>query len=120
MRVKKYNEEWWIPMTKASASLVANYRKIRPKTSGPLLFVDKNGLALQLARLAYSFTRANDLLGADLPLTIMLAEFFASNTSKHGKPDATRLPQQALAGHGRPAGGNHVGRWSPCSTVPIH
>jgi DNA-binding MarR family transcriptional regulator len=88
MKVKKYDDEWWIPMTKASAYLVANFKGKRPENSGPLLFVDENGLALQLAQLAYPFMRADDLLGADLPLTTMLAEFFASNTGKHSELNA--------------------------------
>ena len=89
MKVRKYNEEWWIPMTKVSAYLTANYRQIRPGDSGPLLFVDKKGLALQIAQLAYPFFRADELLGAELPLPTMLAEFFAENTGEHEKVEAT-------------------------------
>lgn len=88
MKVRKYNKEWWIPMTKASAYLTANYRQIRPEESGPLLFVDKKGLALQISQLAYPFFRADELLGAGVPLTTMLAEFFADNTGKHEKLEA--------------------------------
>lgn len=84
LKIKKYRTEWWIPTTATTAYLLGEYWKERPETSPTSpFFVNRAGLPLQLQELAHPFERADELLGAELPLTTMLAEFCAANTGQY-------------------------------------
>jgi DNA-binding MarR family transcriptional regulator len=100
MIARKYHYEWWMPMTEVAAHVVGRYRAERPETASGALFVTDEGRPLSIPIISKPFTRADELLGNEVPLTTMLAKFFADNVESSDEINAMlafvsgRLPGQ--------------------------
>lgn len=92
MIVRKFSDEWLIPMTKIAAHVVNRYLQERAKISSAsqALFLRDDGRAASAGTLWRPIFRANGLLGNEIPLTTLLANFFWQNIEGYQMPEVCR------------------------------